>query len=120
MAALSISDLKGIIEKLSNGQGIAYLGIYGTDVPEQVHKDQGVPKGAYVTDVQMDSPAMNEGIQSGDVIIKIGTTNITSFTDYKSNMSKRQPGDIAMITVMRRGRNGYTELNYEITLSRLE
>ena len=89
-------------------------------MPEQVHKDQGVPKGAYVTDVQMDSPAMNEGIQSGDVIIKIGTTNITSFTDYKSNMSKRQPGDIAMITVMRRGRNGYTELNYEITLSRLE
>ena len=120
VSALSISDLKGTIEKLSNGQGIAYLGIYGTDVPDEVHKEQGVPKGAYVTDVHMDSPAMNEGIQSGDVIIKIGTTNITSFTDYKSNMSKRQPGDIAMITVMRRGRNGYTELNYEIMLSRLE
>jgi len=36
VSALGISDLKSNIEKLSNGQAMATLGIYGTDVPEEI------------------------------------------------------------------------------------
>lgn len=115
-----ISDLKGIVEKLSNGKDIACLGIYGTEVTEEAHKEFGVPLGAYVTDVQMGSPAMTEGIQSGDIIIKLGTTEIGSFAEYKAAMSKAQPGDITVVTVMRQGKNDYTELSFEITLGKLE
>ena len=34
--------LKNNIEKLSNGQAMAALGIYGTDVPEEIQESQGV------------------------------------------------------------------------------
>ncbi len=118
--AYGVSELISTIEKLSNGQDIAYLGIKGTDVTEAANIDLGVPMGAYVTEVIVDSPAMQEGIQNGDVIIKIGTTEITSFEDYKAAMLKSQPGDLTVVTVKRLGKDGYIDLSYDITLGTLE
>ncbi|HKM20926.1 MAG TPA: trypsin-like peptidase domain-containing protein [Lachnospiraceae bacterium] len=120
LKAYAISDIITVIDKLLNGQDIAYLGIKGTDVTEKISEEQGVPIGAYVTEVIMDSPAMQEGIQSGDVIVKMGTMDILSFADYRAAMMKSQPGDLMMITVKRLGKGGYIELSYEITLGTLE
>lgn len=114
--AYAISDIKSKIEKLSNGQDLAYLGIKGTDVTDEINEELGVPKGAYVTQVTVDSPAMKEGIQNGDVIIKLGTNEINSFKDYKDAMLKCQPGDLMMVTVKRLSKDGYIELSYEIVL----
>lgn len=118
--AYCISDLKDKIEKLSNGQDFAYLGITGTDVPKEASEELGVPQGAYITEVLVDSPAMEQGLQNGDIITKIGTTDITSFADFKDVMLKCQPGDLMMITVKRLGRDEYVEVNYEIKLGVLE
>ncbi len=118
--AYGISELISTIEKLSNGQDIAYLGIKGTDVTESANLELGVPMGAYITEVIVDSPAMQEGIQNGDVIIKIGTSDITSFADYKATMLKSQPGDLTVVTVKRLGNEGYIDLSYDITLGVLE
>ncbi|MDO4189374.1 MAG: PDZ domain-containing protein, partial [Lachnospiraceae bacterium] len=108
------------IEKLSNGQDTAYLGIIGTDVTEKAMNEQGVPEGAYVKQVVVDSPAMKSGIQNGDVIIQLGTTNIRSFRDYRVAMGKCQPGDTTMVTVKRLGKDGYIEVSYEIYLEALK
>ncbi len=118
--AYGISDLRGKIEKLANGQDLAYLGIYGTDVTEAAAKEYDIPLGAYVKEVVIDSPAMQAGIQNGDVIVKIGTTEIKSFEGFKDAMLKCQPGDLMMITVLRQGRFEYVEMSYEITLGKLE
>ncbi|MFT3984559.1 MAG: S1C family serine protease [Lachnospiraceae bacterium] len=118
--AYAISDLKTKIEKLSNGQDLAYLGIIGTDVSEEAAEELGVPKGAYIREVIIDSPAMQQGIQNGDVIIKMGTAEITSFSDFKEAMLKCQPGDLTMVTVKRLGKDEYVELSYEVTLGTLE
>ncbi|MCR5268885.1 MAG: S1C family serine protease [Lachnospiraceae bacterium] len=118
--AYGISDLRGKIDKLSNGQDLAYLGIYGTDVTEAAAEELGIPYGAYVKEVVIDSPAMNAGIQNGDVIVKIGTTEINSFEAFKDAMLKCQPGDLMMVTVLRQGRFEYAEVSYEITLGTLE
>ena len=118
--AYGISDLKGKIEKLSNGQDLAYLGIYGVDVTESVAEELNLPMGAYVKEVVIDSPAMQAGIQNGDVIVKIGTTEIKSFEGFKDAMLKCQPGDLMMITLLRQGRFEYSEISYEITLGKLE
>ena len=115
----AISDLKDKLEKLSNGQEIAYLGIVGKDVPQEATEEFGVPQGPYVRQVVIDSPAMEAGIQNGDVIVKLGTTDITSFSDYKDTMLKCQPEDLMMVTVKRLGRDEYVELSYEITLGKL-
>ena len=115
----AISDLKDRLEKLSNGQEIAYLGIVGLDVTEDISEKYEVPIGAYVRQVVIDSPAMEAGIQNGDVIVKLGTTDITSFNDYKDAMLKCQPDDLMMVTVKRKGRTEYVELSYEINLGKL-
>ena len=67
LTAYGISDIKSLLEHLSNNQDIAYLGIKGVSVTNEALKS-GVPSGVYVTEVQIDSPAMKGGIQSGDVI----------------------------------------------------
>jgi len=118
--AYAISDIKGKIEKMSNGRETAYLGIKGTDVTESISTELGVPMGAYVTQVIVDSPAMKEGIQNGDVIVKLGTNEIKSFKDYKDVMQKSQPGDLVMITVKRPSKDGYIEIPFEITLGTLQ
>lgn len=117
--AYAITDLKDKIEKISNGQDLAFLGIIGTDVTEKAYDDLGVPFGTYVKKVDMDSPAMEAGIRSGDVIVKMGTADINSFTDYKEAILKAQPGDQVVIKVMRPGREKYFDITYEVTLTSL-
>lgn len=114
--AYSITDLRDKIEKISNGQDLAKLGIVGTDVTERAYNELGVPFGTYVKKVDIDSPAMEAGIRSGDVIIKFGTTDINSFTDYKDALLKAQAGDTVIVTLMRPGREKYMEVSYEIAL----
>lgn len=118
--AYGISDLKARIEKLSNGQDLAYLGVKGTDVTEDAAEKLLVPMGAYITQVIVDSPAMNAGIQNGDVIVKFGTSDIASFDDFKGAMLKSQPGDLTTITIKRLGKDGYVEFPYEVELGTLE
>jgi len=118
--AYSISDIKSKVEKMVNGQDSAYLGIIGTDVTKEAMEELSVPEGAYVKQVVVDSPAMKGGIQNGDVIVKIGTTRITSFKDFKQAINKCQPGDTTMVTIKRLGKDGYVEFSYEINLEALK
>lgn len=118
--AYGISDLKSKIEKISNGQDFAHLGVIGTDVTKEANEKYDVPLGAYIKEVEIDSPAMKEGLRSGDVIVKMGTTDIHTFEDFKEVMHKSQPGDLLMITVKRLGMEDYVDVSYEITLKTLE
>ncbi len=120
LRAYSVSDISDSIEKISNGQTLAILGILGTDVTPEANSDRNVPFGAYVKEVVPDSPAMEAGIRNGDVIVKIGTIDITSFTDYRQAILKYQPQDVVTVTLERPGRDEYTEMTYEVTLEELK
>mgnify|MGYP002857130791 CR=1 FL=1 len=119
ISGYAISDLKEIIESLSNDRSTACLGIKGNDVTESAHDDLGLPYGAYVTSVVIDSPAMIAGIQSGDVITKIGTREITSYSDYQKAITEAQPGDDAVVTVKRYAKGGYKEMTFDVTYVKL-
>ena len=114
LSAYAISDLKDLIEKLSNGSSETYLGIFGTDVTDAINEKEGVPFGFYVTKVELDSPAMAAGIQSGDVITRLGTADIENARDYMEQMLKYQPGDEAVITVERYSQGEYQEMTFEV------
>ncbi|MCR5108640.1 MAG: PDZ domain-containing protein [Lachnospiraceae bacterium] len=114
--AYSISDLKSRMEKILNGQDIAYLGIKGTDVSAEANHELSIPYGAYVKEVITDSPAMKAGIQNGDVIVKIGTNEIGSYDDFMDEILKFQPGEIITITVKRLGKEEYVDISYEVEL----
>ena len=110
ISAVGISDLKKLVESLSNDKDIAYFGVDGADVTESANEELGVPLGAYITEIDMDSPAMNAGIQSGDVILKWNDMEIESYQDLVSTLLLEEKEKTVSITLMRQGPEGYTEM----------
>ncbi len=115
LSAIGISELKKTIEMLSNAKGRAYLGIYGTDVTWEAHDLLGVPFGAYVTTIEMDSPAMQVGIQSGDVIVKIDGRDIVSYGEYINILNTLAADAPVALTVKRQGAEEYKEVEIAVT-----
>ncbi len=118
ITTFSISDIKDIIENLANGKERTYMGIIGTSVTRDAADAYNMPVGAYVINVDPDSPAMAAGIQSGDVITKIGTESVTDYNDYSRIISELTAGVDTVVTVQRYSRGSYTELTFEAELSK--
>lgn len=114
LSAIGISELKRTVEMLSNAQDKAYLGIYGTDVTWDAYNNLNVPLGAYVTSIEMDSPAMQVGIQSGDVIVRIDETEIASYGEYINVLNKLTPEIPVVVTVKRQVAEEYKEVEIEV------
>ena len=100
VTALSISDLRKLIEQLSNNEDLIYLGVRGQDISSSLSQKTGIPTGIYVNSVEEDSPAMNAGIQNGDV-----------------DQSKKDQK--IKVTAMRKGAEGYVEIVFDVTLDAL-
>lgn len=117
IAAYGISDLQKILQKMSNASAVAYMGIRGGDVPREANLQSGVPYGAYVEEVAMDSPAMRAGIQRGDVITGMNGTSIASYRGYSNALLDLLPGDMVEVVVMRQAQQGeYKAMSFSIEL----
>ena len=112
VCAYGITELKRHIEKMSNGEKFAYLGLKGVDVTEEANSELGVPYGAYIKEVEMDSPAMLAGIQQGDVITGFGERMIISFDEYTNSLLSMKPGDSVELTIMRQSQQEYKEMKF--------
>lgn len=116
VSAYGISELKQLITRLTQGSKIPYLGITGMDVPKEANEQFQVPFGAYVREVDMDSPAMRAGIQSGDVIVGMNSTSVTRMRDYTDYLVKCDGDDTLTLRVMRQSQGEYKEMTFEITV----
>ncbi len=116
VSAIGISEIKKLIEELSNDRNIAYLGVYGADVTQEANTELGVPFGAYLMEIDMDSPAMDAGIQSGDVIIRLKDTEINNYQELVNALFLEQPENTVTIGLMRQGPDGYTEMDVNVLL----
>lgn len=119
ISAYGISELKKTITKMSNDQPRAYLGIHGADVPKEASLESGMPQGAYVKEIEMGSPAMIAGIQSGDVITRIRDTEITSYSGLLNALYNEVPDAVITVTLMRQGIDSFQEMRVEVTLGEL-
>ena len=117
ICAIGITELKPLIEDLSNGKSRAFLGIHGTTVPMDIQESQNIPAGAYVIKTEMSSPAMRAGIQSGDIITAVGDDVIISYEQLISKLAQFSPDDIITVTVMRQAPTDYIDMQIEVTLS---
>ena len=115
IAAIGISELKRTIERLSNSDDIAVLGIRGTDVTNEA-VEMGVPVGAYVTSIDMDSPAMNVGIQSGDVIVRVDGTEVESFSEFTEVMYRLKPEAEVNVMLMRYDGEQYSGMMVRVSM----
>lgn len=101
---------------MSNGEKAPYLGISGVEVTKDANERLGVPYGAYVKEVEMNSPAMQAGIQQGDVLVQMNERSILSLNEYIRVLMDMQVGDTVEITVMRLSQDEYKEMKFQIVL----
>lgn len=118
--ACAISDLKAIAEFLANGESVPYIGVYGTTVTAELREEQGMPGGVYVVDVDPDSPAMEAGIQSGDIIYRIGNKSVVSIGSYQSAVLKTKTGQQVVFEGRRIGAEGYVDVDFTVTVGSKE
>lgn len=120
LSAIGITELKGMITKLSNGEDIPYLGLYTQDVSSQIRSELGLPQGAYIFDIDMDSPAMLNGIQKGDILIQIGEQEIRNATDYMNALRNASTDKSIRIVVYRASPDEYEEMQFMVQPQVLE
>ncbi len=116
ISGYGITELQKIVEKTSNASAIAYLGIRGVDVPKEANEELGIPFGAYVEELDMDSPAMRAGIQRGDVIVYVDDKSVSGFNAYSNILMQMEPGQTVTVTVMRQAQEEYKEMEFSIEL----
>ena len=116
LTALGITQLKPVIQLLSNGGHPAHLGICGTVPEEAAAEASGMPQGVYVTEVEMDSAAMNAGIQTGDIITRLGTKEIHSYKELTDWLYTVTEDTQIPVTICRSSAGGYTEMNLSLEI----
>lgn len=107
--AIPINTAKNIIDKVikdGNYEKVT-LGIKGTDLEtyeQAVGQDLTGDSGVYVVEVTSGSAAEKAKMAAGDIIIKVGDSEITSMNDLNKALYEYSSGDKAEITVLRNGR----------------
>lgn len=113
---MSISDYKGILELLSNGIPVPYLGIEGQEVTTEMEKN-GMPVGIYITAAAPESPAYNAGLQSGDILDEINDVKIEGMKNFQAQVERLHVGDHITVTVQRNnGKDEYKEIELAVTM----
>lgn len=80
------------------------LGIQGQELNSAVADHIGVSKtqGFYVNGITKNSGAEKAGIQEGDIVIKVDSHHINSFSDLTSYLNTKRPNDVVNVTVLRK------------------
>lgn len=116
ICAIGITESKQLIENLSAGKERAYLGVQCTDVPDDVRRRMDIPEGVYISQVADDSPAMNAGLQKGDIITGMKDEDVNFCTTLSRILIESGAGDEISVTLMRPMGEGYTEMELTVTL----
>lgn len=117
LAAIGITELKPLIGHMGNGDERARLGVHGATVPPAIKASEEIPDGAYITAIDMDSPAMQVGIQSGDIITTVHGVPVADYAALCGLLLERRPEDTLKLTVLRQSGNSYSEMELEVTLT---
>ena len=97
----------------------AVLGISFTELTAKIAEERGITKvtdGILVGAVSDRSTAMEAGIQSGDIIIRMDKSKIVSFADYGKILNTWQPGETKEIYLMRKSQDGYKSAKVQIVV----
>lgn len=116
LTAVGIFQLKDEIEMMSNGKNVPYIGIIGTIITEEVAEKENIPQGLFVQEVEADSPAMESGIQSGDIITEVAGKEIKNMTAYNNIVMDQEAGQSIRVIGQRSGMENYVEIKYTVTI----
>lgn len=103
---IPINRVKEIIDQYKKDGRIIkpYLGVVYQMIDSAVAKIQGVPEGAFVRRVVIDSPADRGGIEAGDIIVKINNEKVNGDSDLVSILNSLKVGQKIAVEVNRDGK----------------
>ena len=106
--AIPINDVYAMVQDIMQNGYVtdkAYLGITGGTVTQQMQMQYNLPtsSGVYVYSVEQDGAAAQSDLRAGDIIVKLGDTEISSMTDLMTAKKSYKAGDSAKMTVNRSG-----------------
>lgn len=105
-----------IIDQLKSGQKVSrgWIGVTIQDLDEVTAKALGLKeaKGALIGSVMPNEPAAKAGLKSGDIVIKIENTAITSASDLTKVIASYKPNSKIRVTAIRDGK----EKQFTVTL----
>ena len=116
----AISGIKEVMELLSNGYGVPYIGIRGVEITEEIAGEQGIPQGIYVKGIESDSPAMQAGIQNGDIVVSVEGETVKTLYGLGKVIAKYKVADHVKIVVQRLGAEAYAEVPFDVTIGSKE
>jgi len=101
--AIPINIIKDAVQNYQQNGEIKrpFLGVSYSLMSQDVAVMNNLPQGAYVQDVQQDSPADKAGLQSGDVILKIDGKQLDKNNSLADIIAKDKIGQTITITVFR-------------------
>ncbi len=102
--AIPINDIRSIVESIieKGYYSKPYFGVGVVDVSRE-YQIYGLPQGAAIQTITEGGPAEAAGLQVGDIITKVGDTEITSRTDLTTIIGRCKIGDTIHLTVYRQG-----------------
>lgn len=122
--AIPISKAKPILEELMNRETRekvdsskkGYLGVSLASLTTEAIEMYNMPTGAFVRNVENDSPAQEAGICKGDIIVKFDGQKVSDGDDLLDKLQYYKSGE-KIETVIARATNGeYEENTIELTL----
>lgn len=113
--AIPINTARPILESLIKNGKVSrpYMGFYGLD--QQMAARFGLEMnatGVYVYKVVAQGPLDQAGLRHGDIITKIGDSDIKNFNDLRQALNSFKPGDSITVTYSRNG----SEQRADVTL----
>ena len=116
--AIPINDVIAMIQDIMTNGYVTnkpYLGITGGSMTEQMAAQfrYDIDSGVFVYSVEEGGAADKAGLQMGDVITKVGDTDITSMEDLNVVKKQYSAGDTATFTIYRDGQEMTVEVTWD-------
>ena len=114
--AIPINTARAVAEQIMQKCYVSrpYMGIRWQSITPYIAARFHLPVdwGAYVTDVQANSPAREAGLQPDDIIIRIGDITIDETHSYINTLFLHKPGEQVTVEVLRNGK----KIQFQVTL----
>ena len=122
--AIPISKAKPILEELMNRETRekvdnskkGYLGVSLASLTTEAIEMYNMPTGAFVRNVENDSPAQEAGICKGDIIVKFDGQKVSDGDDLLDKLQYYKSGEKVEAVIARATNGEYEENTVELTL----
>lgn len=121
--AIPSNTVKSIVDDIiAKGYvtGRVRLGLSGRMVTNYQAQRYNVPMGILVSEISADSNLKQAGIQVGDIITKIESTDIKDFDAFYAELETHSPGNTVKLTVYRSSANRMSSDTFETDVVLLE